>query len=251
MAIDKRFTLEHSWVKESKFLDLSRDEVLERLLNHSVGKKILFDLDGTLFDVSPRHRAILRSWANTLGCGFSNWKLIQGLVEKPLPYSIKEAFKVWGLDYEGEHEPHYRSMYEFWADHFFSGRFMEYDQVELGAGEFLNELVSEGLEIYYLSGRFNHCMREGSVAKIIEAQFPFTSDEQLILKVDLSIPDVEFKANEAKKLGDVRATFDNEPANIVSMVDSMPEGIHIFFETVCSSHDARPIKNQIRMRSFK
>ncbi|OGQ33551.1 MAG: hypothetical protein A3F16_04880 [Deltaproteobacteria bacterium RIFCSPHIGHO2_12_FULL_43_9] len=251
MAIDKRFTLEHPWVLSSEFEDLGPAEALTRIINNSNGRKLLFDLDGTLFDVSPRHRAILRSWAINHGSNFKEGSLIREHVEKPLPYSIKEAFKIWGLDYTGEHEDHYKSLYEYWADHFFSGRFMEHDRVEEGALEFLKRLEKEGLEVFYVSGRFNHCMREGTYHKIIEAGFPLYSDEQLILKIDLSVSDVEFKSNIAKKLGDVRATFDNEPANVVSMEDALPEAIHIFFETVCSSHEAKPVKGQLRMKSFK
>lgn len=251
MAIDKRFTLEHPWVLGSEFEDLSSDAALDRVINHNNGKKVLFDLDGTLFDVSPRHRAILREWVETHGSDFKVGELISEQIEKPLPYSIKEAFKIWGLDHTGEHQDYYKSLNKFWTDHFFSGRFMEHDKVEDGAFEFLKKLEGEGLEIFYVSGRFNHCMREGSLKKIVESNFPFYSDDQLILKIDLSVQDVEFKTNIAKKLGNIRATFDNEPVNIVSMVNTIPDGIHVFFESVCSSNNAMPQSNQIRIRAFK
>ncbi|HLB58541.1 MAG TPA: HAD family acid phosphatase [Bdellovibrionota bacterium] len=250
MAIDKRFTLEHPWVKGSQFEDLSAKEVLSRILNHNQGNKILFDLDGTLFDVSFRHRAILRAWAESHGGSFQEGKKIRRLLEEPLPYSIEEAFRIWGLEHSGEHQDHFESLYSFWEGHFFSGHYMEHDQPEEGAVEFLKTLEKEGLEVFYISGRFNHCMRDGTVDQLKKHKFPFSDNEQLILKSDFSIDDVEYKRRTALRLGDIRSTFDNEPANVSVMADTFPRDIHIFFETVCSRREAEPKQKVIRMISF-
>lgn len=234
------------WVKNTKFHSHSTSEVLKEVLARTQAvldeKKIpvlIFDLDSTLFHVSPRSFEILKSWIQS-----SAISILPNLTADDMGYSIEDVWVKRGLSTEtGESFRHLKEAKNYWRDRFFSNEYLHHDEPHPGAMAFVRRVHEMGAKVVYLTGRDVPLMAFGTVDQLRAQGFPIEIERtRLILKPRRHIDDLVFKANvctAAKEWGEVVASFENEPKNLVAMQEALgPKVMHIFFESVSSDHAA-------------
>lgn len=195
----------------------------------------VFDLDSTLFNVSPRSERILHEFAET--------------------YDLKDLLKIsidlkdWGI-YEallragynkGEYEELHLKLKKFWADRFFSSEYLHYDTPYLGAIHFVQSIAKKNVQIYYLTGRDTFRMGLGTLAVLKKWGFP-SQPEQIHLKPHKELDDHFFKLDWIKKLSDAHPQsnvylFENEPVNINLVGQKIPEVRLIYMNTTHSRQE--------------
>jgi hypothetical protein len=143
---------------------------------------------------------------------------------------------------------------KFWASRFFTSRYLPYDTAYPGAAEFAQHLYEQNATLVYLTGRDEPGMGDGTRANLIRDGFPWEVPRtHLLMKAESRIPDIDHKRGAAdylKKHGELIASFENEPPNLVALYEKFPEAMHIFVDTVCSDHAALPGKGFYRIRGF-
>lgn len=180
----------------------------------------VFDLDSTLFDVSPRLEKVL--------IDFANFPENQVRFPEQIPFfkDIKTYRSDWGIQnalirsgLDGHHPEFQKAVKDFWLKTFFSNEYLEADIPYEGAAEFVNELYDLGCEIVYLTGRDVARMGIGSAAVLRKWNFPLNdTTARLALKPEKGMDDAQFKLdwfvglpqNHYKKI----YFFENEPVNI-------------------------------------
>jgi hypothetical protein len=102
----------HPWIESSKFEPLSQKEILDSIVNRvredararirGGGKpvKVVFDLDGTIFEVKPRSLRILKEFSLTkrareISPEIADWAL--GLTSFRLLYTMEESARANGI----------------------------------------------------------------------------------------------------------------------------------------------------------
>lgn len=207
----------------------------------------VFDLDSTLFDVSPRLKKILHDFAanpqNQAKYPEACKALATAETERT-DWGIKNAVMRAGL---GNHATElHHDLLEFWKTTFFSNEYLEYDIPYDGAVDFVQHVQAAGADIVYLTGRDVHRMGKGSAAVLNKWKMPLNdSNAQLALKPQKGMDDAEFKSdwfaalpsNKYKKIW----FFENEPVN-VNLVRSLHKHIEIvFFESTHSGKEQPPL----------
>lgn len=193
---------------------------------------VVFDLDGTLMDNRPRVVAILhelavawrdlhpeaaaacaRASADDIGYGFVQNLLRLGVVD----HALHEE----GL--------------AFWKARFFQDPHVKHDIEVTGARAYVKACYDAGAVVVYLTGRDLPNMALGSFASLRDLGFPIgVIGTELVVKPTFEMPDAEFKrevAPELRRLGQVVAVFDNEPANVNLFLEAHPEASGIFLDT--------------------
>ena len=246
------------WIKNTEFHPHSSAEVLQEVLVRTQkvldDKKLpvlIFDLDSTLFHVSPRSFEILKSWIES-----SSISILPNLTTDDMGYSIEDVWVKRGLSTEtGESFKHLKEAKEFWRKRFFSNEFIHHDEAHPGALQFVKRLHEMGAKIVYLTGRDVPLMAFGTVDHLRNQGFPVEVERtRLILKPKRSMDDLVFKADVCKtasEWGEVVASFENEPKNLVAMQKALgPKTMHIFFESVSSDHAAAAAKEVYKINTF-
>ena len=113
-----------------------------------------------------------------------------------------------------------------------------------------------GAKIVYLTGRDVPLMAFGTFDQLKSHGLPIEVDRtRLMLKPKRNLDDIEFKSQSAKTIsewGEVVASFENEPKNLVAMASAFgPNVMNVFIETVSSDHPAPKGKSLYRIREFK
>ncbi len=205
---------------------------------------VVFDLDSTLFDVSPRLDRILLDFAANSHFQkkfpdqvsmLNNIKTLRG------DWGIKNALQRVGLD--GQHPEFEEAIHTFWQKTFFSNEYLKYDIPYDGAVEFVQAIAISGADIAYLTGRDVDRMGLGSVEVLKKWNFPLDNQQhQLILKPHRSMNDAEFKTHWflSKSNYDRIWFFENEPVNIHSLMAARPEIEIIFLDTTHAGKVAPP-----------
>ncbi len=222
---------------------------LQSKLKHGEKITAIFDLDSTLFDVSPRIAKILNDFGATAEFQISHpaeTDILAQIVAHPTDFGVKKTlernnFPIRDMDFVDK-------IVEFWKREFFSGNYLKYDKPYAGAVDFVKNLQRIGAKILYLTGRDAPRMKKKTIESLIEHGFPLSSNaENLFLKPDTSISDVEFKkrffqsfvAASEIEIGKIKTQdhiifFENEPANIVVAIQAIPDIEIIFLDTVHS-----------------
>lgn len=202
------------------------------------GSKILtvFDLDSTLFDVSPRTQYILREFAQIPD------------IQERFPQEAQKISKIemnrylWGirdgLYHIGITEPEtlIKEAFIYWQKYFFHNDYLVHDTPMQGASEFLEKL-SKYAEVSYLTGRDVERMGQGTLKQIQRHQFPLKDkSENLVLKPHRSQEDAPFKLNFFKKILEEGKHqeiwfFDNDPRNLNLVHKEIPEIRQVFFKS--------------------
>ena len=214
--------------------------ILKQLLDLAPSEKrvFVFDIDSTLYDVSPRNQYIVRHFAQTK-------KSLENNFRKKL-LEFKSLSTDWGiksgilrLNLPKHEESLTLEIKAHWDQFFFGGEFLKYDQEYPYAVKFLNTLDSIS-PVYYLTGRDIPRMGEGTIAQLKNSSFPMNPHRnQLILKPDKSQPDHIYKLEEIKKLSikfeDIYF-FENEPVILNAIHKNLPK-VHLYW--VNSVHSQR------------
>jgi len=246
------------WIKNSEFHPHGNAEVLQEVIDRTQKvldqKKLpvlIFDLDSTLFHVSPRSFEILKSWIQS-----SSISILPNLSVDDMGYSIEDVWVKRGLSTEmGESFKYLKEAKDYWRKRFFSNEFIKHDEAHPGALQFVKRLHEMGAKIVYLTGRDVPLMAFGTVDHLRNQGFPIEVERtRLILKPKREIDDLIFKADvcrTAMEWGEVVASFENEPKNLVAMQTALgPKAMHIFFESVSSDHAAPAGKEIYKINSF-
>lgn len=202
----------------------------------------VFDLDSTLYNVSPRTQKILQDYAHE---NESN----------PLFKAQKERLKTiqvhstdWGiresLIREGIEGPldFFESVRNYWRERFFSNHYLKYDKPYPGAIEFVQALAHLKIPIFYLTGRDRPDMFEGTVESLKQWGLPLTDkSKNLLMKPEKKFgEDEDYKVQVLKQLlADYKSIyfFENEPVIINQVIKHCPTVKIIFMDTVHSRRE--------------
>lgn len=207
---------------------------------------LVFDLDSTLYDVSPRSQKIVHDFA----------EIHENMKKFPKACSLLKQVSVlredWGIKtaiiragITDESPEFYQSMMTHWKKHFFSNEYLKYDKPYPGAVEFVNKAYDLGAQIIYLTGRDVHRMGEGSAHVLVESGFPLEGKQSsLILKPNKEMDDALFKKDcfehyAIEKHGYI-AFFENEPVNINLVNNHFNHIDIIIFESTHSGQEEHP-----------
>ncbi|MFP5518495.1 MAG: HAD family hydrolase [Bdellovibrionia bacterium] len=220
---------------------------MKELENQGQGVHLVFDLDSTLFDVSPRTERILREFI----ADPTHRRLFPDECEKI--EKIQVTTQDWGfaaalkrvgfVDLKTEF---YQQLLHYWAARFFSDSYLHYDQPYPGSVEFLQRLVSfTNVNVAYLTGRDQHRMGLGSPEVLKKWDFPLMPQKaELILKPHRSLIDADFKAEWFKNHPLVEAHefyfFENEPVNLNRVSEITPQVKLIYFDSTHSGKEEPP-----------
>lgn len=249
------------WADASEFHPHSASELLKLLLGKIHAREdrgvVLFDLDSTLFDVSPRHWRILQEWSDNNASVDRSGLAIALRSAKPgaLGYSVEDTLQAIGVDLRhAETRSALTDLKRFWAKRFFTHDYLSHDTVTPGALEFVRKVDEAGARIVYLTGRDEPGMGEGTRRALAREKFPLDgARSQLWLKPRFEMDDAGFKREAASRLrdvGELLASFENEPKNLVMLRSEFPEALHVWLETVASEHPATPVRGVYRLKDF-
>ncbi len=213
----------------------------------------VFDLDSTLFDVSPRIQRILeelRDHPETLKQYPDVIPHLKDVKTHRSDWGIKAALtrafeKIKPLPHRNFHH-HAR---DFWAKHFFSNEYLHFDHPVEGAVEFVNLLHGMGVEIAYLTGRDWDRMGPGTVEVLKKWKLPTPDDSTAESPIRLAMKPVAGSDDSVYKCGWFESIkphaysrilfFENEPKILHSVREHHPE-IEIFFLQTTHSGKAEP-----------
>nr|BFD60635.1 hypothetical protein CKG001_27420 [Bdellovibrio sp. CKG001]BFD64049.1 hypothetical protein BdHM001_27300 [Bdellovibrio sp. HM001]BFD68240.1 hypothetical protein HAGR004_32620 [Bdellovibrio sp. HAGR004] len=215
---------------------------------------VVFDLDSTLFDVSPRLEKILLDFAASP----LNQKRFPEQVT--LLKNIKTLRSDWGIvgaltraGLDGHHQDFQEAVRAYWQKSFFSNHYLQFDEPYEGAVDFVNAVSRAGAHVAYLTGRDVERMG-GSSGEILEQWgFPLHEKAELVLKPHRSMDDAQFKTDwfiaAEKKNYETIYFFENEPVNLVHLAQHCPKVQMIFFESTHAGK-AEPPEDLPRIMNF-
>jgi phosphoglycolate phosphatase-like HAD superfamily hydrolase len=258
--------IREEWVKNTEFHPETPKEVLDLVLarTQEVLKRgklpiVVFDLDSTLFDVSKRSYEILREWlAHPEHHSFSETLTgLKDLQPSEMRYSLEDVWS--GRKIKHDQEPyshHLKHAKNYWRKRFFSNDYVTHDEPTVGAVNFVRRLHEMGAKIVYLTGRDVPLMAFGTFDQLKQHGLPIEMERtRLILKPKRHLDDLDFKSQAAKTIaewGEVVASFENEPKNLIAMASAFGSSVmNIFIHTVSSDHPAPAGKNIYRIEKFE
>jgi hypothetical protein len=254
------------WIKNTEFHPESTQDVLAMVIarTQEVLKKgklpiVVFDLDSTLFDVSKRSYEILREWlGHPEHAAFSETHTVmQDLKPAEMRYSLEDVWSSRKIPHEKEpYSQHLKHAKSYWRKRFFSNDYVKHDEPTRGAVNFVRALHEMGAKVVYLTGRDVPLMAFGTFDQLKQHGLPVEMERtRLILKPKRHLDDLEFKSQAAKTIsewGEVIASFENEPKNLIAMATAFgPNVMNIFIQTVSSDHPAPAGKNIYRIEKFE
>jgi hypothetical protein len=198
---------------------------------------VVFDLDSTLFDVSPRLQKILMDFAHHPE--FSELypesvELMKKIQTHRTDWGIKKALLRVGL--ENHSSEFHESVKSFWIENFFSNHYVHYDVPYEGAPEFVQKVYTCGADVVYLSGRDRSGMEKGTIEVLRRYQFPIDGAQARVeLKPQKGTDDAEFKKDWFLSLPDATYEqiwfFENEPLNVNLIREHFRHIDIIFFDS--------------------
>ena len=228
-------------------------EVANRLLKSVVrnckAQRVLFDLDSTLLNNRPRSAVIMREFASTC-----NHPLLLRATPAHFPtWSARDSMVLLGLSQEVADSIIDEYM-DFWESRFFTSEYCQYDEVILGAVNFVNAVHNAGGLVNYLTGR-DETMRQGTSLSLQTLGFPDPCEDkvELMMKPVASDSDDLFKDSVLRTLsaeGGILAAFDNEPSHINSYRTVFPDAICVHLDTDNSMRDIALIGGIVSIRNF-
>ncbi len=227
-----------------QILEAIRQEVREHS-GQSKKVNVVFDLDSTLLEVSPRMTQIFRDFGalDKIKKRFSKEsQVLEAYIHHPEDWGIEHALERIGLidsPYEFFHE-----FKRFWHKHFFSNEYLHLDEPIEGAVEFVKELVKSGADVAYLTARETKSMWKGTVESLKSWEFPLDEKHaNLVLKPATDRRDCVFKRevlqDYLKEYGSVWF-FENEPVNLNEVLRELPQVKLVYFDSIHSGHEEPP-----------
>ncbi len=231
-------------------LDMPHAKLLSEILEAAEVAKasgdpldIVFDLDSTIFCVSPRTEAILRLLA-------TDEEMLAHFPEFTAKLAHLEAnSKDWGIRGILE-RAQFTATLEFfellrkkWSAHFFSSNHLHIDKPYPGAIEYLRALDKAGARIRYLTGRDAPQMKQGTLKTFRQWNIPLQDPSYLLMKPDTARHDAEFKRETLQSIFGMERPvwfFENEPVIINIIRKSLPKVKIIFIDSVHSGREEAP-----------
>jgi FMN phosphatase YigB (HAD superfamily) len=233
-----------AWTITNTTVELLEHEILQRAKASERTPAVVFDLDGTLFDVSFRTFAILEDWVRKgPPDDFPEhiFARLASLRMEDIGYSVADSFERMGFDIAApEIERAHKIVNRAWKRRFFDGETLVlHDKPHPGALAFVRTLHAHGIHIIYLTGRSQHSSATGTRLQLEKAGFPL-AHANIILKEDETADDAFFKAmalgNIASRFS-VIANFENEYSNLAAM-SVVPQNIlHVVVDAPHSSRE--------------
>jgi len=238
----------------------SQDErlaALVELIKSKTAKGIstlaIFDLDGTLFDNRPRTIFILREISEQfdrelpqLSAAFDRFHEL-GIVE----YSLAATLRKLGVTSRRE----VALIEKEWAKRFFSDDYQKFDIPLPGAKAYVKRVHEAGATVIYLTGRDLGRMFVGTAESLRLYGFPVgIVGTMMLVKKEFEEADEAFKKDVAaylRRLGEVTAIFENEPANSNVLQRAFPEASSFFVLTQHRPDAPALNKGILRIRDFR
>jgi len=219
---------------------------IEEFQNQGQRTLAVFDIDSTLFDVSPRVERILLEFAADpiYQAKFPQQiQLFKDIRTRRKDWGFQNALERAGLD--GNHPELQEAVRDFWYQRFFSNDYLKYDLPYDGAVEYVNAAANLGAEVVYLTGRDVVRMGPGSALTLKQWGFPLDDRQtRLVLKPNKVMDDAEFKTNWFANLPENSYAdiwfFENEPVNIHHLRKQQPHVNVVFFESTHAGKAAPP-----------
>jgi hypothetical protein len=215
---------------------------------------VVFDLDSTLFCVSPRSQAILRTLAadaDFLSRFPREAEILKTLEVLPTDWGVRSAILRRQISNDLDF---FTTVRDYWRKHFFSSHFLEHDEIYPAAPEYVCRLSDLGAEIRYLTGRSRHLMEEGTLKGLRKWNFPLADPAHLLMKPSDVETDESFKAlmlQELVKEFDYVWLFENEPVIIDLVRQIAPQVQIVFVNSVHSGRAAAPTDLLTILPDFK
>lgn len=238
---------DHDWVREQRFADTTAAQLLAQVEakppQGSRPRAWVLDLDSTLFCVGPRIRAVFGSFLRQHPAPSLEWQRVYPLLDSALQrYSIEGTFeKIFALWDSREAQAKARKLWDafrdYWNEHFFSDPYIPRDIPYPGARDFVESLLTRGLDVVYLTGRDRPRTGAGTYETLRRHGFPIGGRAHLFMKPDRETADLEYKRAAAAELRarfEVMVLVDNEPENLVMFAREFPHAEIVFFHTIMS-----------------
>jgi len=205
-------------------------DVVARVKTARRSPVVVFDLDGTLFDNGPRTWRILVDFAERFGHEELR-RSLDGFPRERLPYLLSETLGRLSVSDSALLE----SASAYWKSRFFTDGEQMHDVPIAGALHLAQACYDAGATLVYLSGRDVPNMLIGVCQSLRAHHFPVgLARTALVLKPHFDDDDLEFKRSAfafIDAMGEVVASFDNEPANSNAFLERWPTAAHIFVKT--------------------
>ncbi len=209
---------------------------------------LVFDLDSTLYDVSPRTQKILVDFAN------EPHNKSQFPQETELMKAINVNPSDWGVRTSVERLPFISpppnefllGIKNYWMERFFDNSYLHHDTPYSGAVDFVKHFASNpGNDIVYLTGRDMRRMLLGTEKSLAQHGFPLPGKNvRLAMKPNGDISDTEFKFQWFSKIESLNYAhiwfFENEPTNIERVASEHSTVEIVFFDSTHSGKLASP-----------
>lgn len=220
----------------------SPTKLIDELKNTGRKAICVFDIDSTLFCVSPRTQQILRDCSGDADLGLRYCPELE-LIEK-----VEVLSTDWGI-FPGLKRSRIKATIDFfeeiklfWQSRFFSNDYLKFDTPYKGAIAFAQALAANGAEIYYLTGRDRPRMGPGTVNQLRFWKLPF-EERSLFMKEKSGAHDEIYKFEKLSQLVSHNPEkliyfFENEPVIINYMIRELPQVASIWFESVHSGRES-------------
>lgn len=220
-------------------------EVAEHVREEAKASRVavVFDLDSTLFCVSPRTQHILRQLGHEpdFAQKFEDIAAILRSIEVlPSDYSIRTVFERVQAHFPDELVG---TVKDYWRKHFFSSHFLSKDELYPSANEYVTGLHKLGAEILYLTGRNERDMKEGTLRALKDWNFPSFPESRLYMKPKKDDSDEKYKVDVLNRLVhsyDHIWFFENEPVIIEDVRKMIPQVHIVFVDSVHSGKRPSP-----------
>jgi len=220
-------------------------EVSKFVESHAKSSRVavIFDLDSTLFSVSPRTQAILRNLGNQREFGeqFADASaVLRGVEVLPTDWGVRTVFERYKI--EGPLDL-FKAVRNFWRQHFFGNHYLVHDEIYPSANEYVQHLHALGADILYLTGRNAGSMREGTAKVLKHWGFPYFEDSKLYMKPSDVQTDEGFKAEKLLEIApnyDHIWFFENEPLIIELVRAKVPQVRIVYVDSVHSGRAQPP-----------
>ncbi len=227
----------------------SAKALLLNVIEQSLHRLVVFDLDSTLLNNRPRSAAIMREFAVQV-----NQPMLAMATPEHFPtWSARNSMALLGMA-DTAIDQILDEHLDFWTPRFFSSLYCQHDVTIAGAVKFVTAIQAAGGIVHYLTGRDEN-MREGTQASLESLGFPSPahSDVRLIMKPVASDSDDAYKRNELQKIsiaGNLLAAFDNEPTHINNYRSVFPDSLSVHLDTDHSMREVRLLDGIISIKDF-
>ena len=233
---------------------MSSDPLQEVLLRIDATPRavVVFDLDSTLVSTAFRHLRILRDFAAAEGDRHAGLaEAVEGLRAEDIGYDVDVALAARGITADRT----LRASVAFWRPRFFSSKHLGEDRLLPGAKDFVEDCHGRGAALCYLTARDEARMGRGTRRSLRSLGLPLEVERaHLLLKPEPHMRDHTWKSAALERvagLGEVVATFENEPGNANLFAGAFPGALHFLLET-CHSPSAPPARPEVvRIPDFR